>query len=280
MKSSFRTAASCLAQADLPESEAMLLLGHVLQRNSAWLHAFSEAEIEPADFDKFAALVRRRRAGEPIAYLTGEKEFWSLPLSVSKPVLIPRPETELLVDVALQLMPSGSDQSLLDLGTGSGAIALAIASERPQAKIIAVDRCADALAIAHDNANRLDLTQIQFLRSHWYREIGDMRFDLIVSNPPYISEGDKHLADLRFEPVGALVADNDGLSDLQTIVAECRTHLAPNGWLLVEHGYQQQAAVVQLFEENDLNNIRTYRDLSGNPRVVCGCHNVSTSEIV
>jgi len=270
--SSDRTVAGCLEQAVVPQAEAHLLLGHVLQLGRARLYAFPETPVSQLQFEQFLTLARRRQAGEPVAYLVGKKEFWSLPLKVSKQVLIPRPETELLVELALRRIHSESSGRVLDLGTGSGAIALAIASERPSATIVAVDASPEALSIATQNAEALGLTQIRFLQTNWYQGLEDMApFNLIVANPPYISESDNHLADLGFEPANALVAAEQGLADLRAIVSGARSQLTADGYLLVEHGHSQQTAVQQMFAHHGFTDIQKHRDLADQPRAVSGC---------
>jgi release factor glutamine methyltransferase len=224
----------------------------------------------------FFALARRRREGEPVAYLTGVREFWGLPLAVTSAVLIPRPETEALVEIALARLPADRDTRVLDLGTGSGAIALAIAHERPRAQVLATDVSAAALAVARQNGRRLALANVEFLQSDWYAEMPATwrggRFDVIASNPPYIVAGDPHLAagDLRHEPAGALSPGGDGLASLRRIVAGARDHLAPGGTLVVEHGFDQSEAVRALFAGAGLTEVLAQRDLAGIPRVVVG----------
>ena len=226
--------------------------------------------------DAFLALARRRREGEPVGYLTGIREFWGLPLAVSPAVLLPRPETETVVEIALARLPSEREVRVLDLGTGSGAIALAIAHERPHAHVLATDTSAEALDVARDNARRLVLTNVEFLPSDWFACVPAMwrgaPFDLVASNPPYVAYGDPHLAegDLRFEPATALTPGGDGLDALRRIVAGAGSHLVAGGTLVVEHGYDQSDAVCALFQAAGFVDIVTARDLAGIPRAVGG----------
>jgi release factor glutamine methyltransferase len=273
------TVRRALAQSGLVPIDAQALLAHVLGRNRAWLAAHAEDALSRDQATTFEALARRRRDGEPVAYLTGFREFWGLPLAVSPAVLIPRPETETLVEQALARLPDDRDTHVLDLGTGSGAIALAIAHSRPRATVLATDASPEALAIARDNAARLRVANVRFLQSDWYECVpapdddpAAVRFDLIASNPPYVVAGDPHLdaGDLRFEPAAALSPGGDGLDALRIIVAGACRHLVPGGTLVVEHGYDQSAAVVNLFATAGFEDIVTARDLSGTPRVVAG----------
>ena len=275
------TVRRALAQSGLVPIDAQVLLGHVLGRNRAWLAAHADEPLSRADAAAFAALARRRRDGEPVAYLTGTREFWGLTLVVSPAVLIPRPETETLVELALARLPEDRGTRVLDLGTGSGAIALAIAHSRPQARVLAIDASPDALAVARENALRLGLGNVEFLQSDWYGALPASGpgawatggpFDLIAANPPYVVAGDPHLddGDLRFEPVGALSPGGDGLDALRTIVAGAPGRLVPGGTLVVEHGYDQSEAVRELFAAAGFVRIVAARDIAGTPRVVAG----------
>jgi release factor glutamine methyltransferase len=221
---------------------------------------------------RYRELAKARLDGQPIAYLTGEREFWSLTLKVNPHTLIPRPETETLVEWALSLDLPEQAQTL-DLGTGSGAIALALASERPSWRVLGVDCSEQALLVARENVLALGFTQVELLRSAWFESIGERRFDLIVSNPPYVQEGDPHLAqgDLRFEPISALVAAGNGFADLQTLATDSRQYLAEGGWLLLEHGYTQGAAVREILSERGFSRVQTRCDLAGQERITGGC---------
>jgi release factor glutamine methyltransferase len=261
-----------LAQCGLASVDAQVLLAHVVQRDRAWLVAHRDDELATAHADAFAALAKRRGEGEPVAYLTGTKEFWGLPLRISNAVLVPRPETETLVDLALEWIARDAGTRILDLATGSGAVALAIAHERPRAQVTATDVSSAALAVARDNATRLGLANVECVESDWWDALAGRRFDVIVSNPPYVAAGDPHLrqGDLRFEPEIALVAQSDGLSALRTIIANAGQFLDPSGALAVEHGYDQSDAVQGLFRDAGFREIVVRRDLAGIARVVGG----------
>ena len=250
----------------LPRLEAQMLLLHALgqpPQARAWLLAHDDARLH--------ALATRRPAGEPMAYLTGEKHFHGLRLQVDARVLDPRDDTETLVDWALALLPADAPRRVLDLGTGSGAIALAIAHARPQARVTAVDASADALTVARANAGQLGLA-VTLHHGDWLAPVAGERFDLIVSNPPYIAEGDAHLPALAHEPRSALVSGADGLDDLRRIVATAPAHLAPGGWLLLEHGWDQAAAVRALLTDAGFTQVQSRRDLAGIERCSGGCH--------
>lgn len=270
------TVRRALAQSGLVPLDAQVLLAHVLATERAWLVAHADNPLTGEQAAAFAALARRRRGGEPVAYLTGVREFWGLPLAVSPAVLIPRPETEALVELALARLPEDRVVTVLDLGTGSGAIALAIAHDRPRARVLATDVSADALAVARENARRLGIGNVQFARSDWYADVPaawrDVRFDLVASNPPYVAMGDPHLAegDLCFEPGAALASGSDGIAAIRTVVAGAPSRLAPGGTLVVEHGYDQADRVRDLFAAAGLADIVSVRDLAGIPRVVAG----------
>jgi release factor glutamine methyltransferase len=256
--------------------DARVLLAHVLGKDRAWLAAHAAETIAAAQVDEFFALAKRRRDGEPVAYLTGVREFWGLPIAVSSAVLIPRPETETLVELALAWLPAERETRVLDLGTGSGAIALAIAHERPQAHVLATDISEVALALARNNAQRLRLSNIEFMRSDWFAalplQIHGAPFDLIASNPPYVEAGDAHLGegDLRHEPALALSPGDDGLLAIRRIVAGARERLVAGGALIVEHGYDQAEAVRAMFASAGFTDLVGARDLAGIPRVVGG----------
>jgi release factor glutamine methyltransferase len=267
------TVRRALAQSALAPIDAQVLLAHVLRRDRAWLAAHATDVVERVDADAFARLAARRRDGEPVAYLTGRREFWGLTLAVDPAVLIPRPETETLVECALARLPQDRDVRVLDLGTGSGAIALALAHERPRARIVATDVSEPALAIARDNARKLSQHAIEFVQGAWFDGLPpNERFDAIVSNPPYVAAGDAHLSDgdVRFEPVSALVSGADGLDALRTIIASAGQYLVPGGSLVVEHGYDQADAVKALLEDAAFTGIERRRDLCGILRVAAG----------
>jgi release factor glutamine methyltransferase len=269
--------ASLLAEArqQIPAAEARQLLGHVLDRSAAWLEAHRDEPCDAALADKYSALVGRRAAGEPVAYLLGKREFYGRDFAVSPAVLIPRPETELLVDVAKEKVGAGwtanSAARILDLGTGSGCIAITLALELPLARVTAVDVAADALQVARANARQLGAT-VEFLASDWFEALPAQRFDLIVANPPYVASGDPHLdqGDLRHEPVGALTDQADGLAALRHIVANAPHWLAPGGGLYFEHGYDQAPAVFALLADAGFTLIEQHRDLAGIVRVSGG----------
>ncbi|MET1162400.1 MAG: peptide chain release factor N(5)-glutamine methyltransferase [Pseudoxanthomonas sp.] len=253
-------------------AEARLLLAHALGRPTSWLYAHAHEDIDVASTELYQRLVDERVAGQPVAYLTGTRGFWSLELEVTPDTLIPRPETELLVELALLRLPQDIAVRVADLGTGSGAIALAIASERPLAKIVATDASEPALKVAHRNALRNGVANIQFLQGSWLEPLAGQLFDLIASNPPYVAETDPHLqqGDLRFEPAAALSSGKDGLDDIREIVANAGAHLHAGGWLLIEHGLEQGAAIRVLLEEAGLVEVATQRDLESRERVTGG----------
>lgn len=252
--------------------ETEILLAHVLAKPRSHLRAWPEQMLQESSQRLFFDLIARRAAGEPIAYLTGQREFWSLPLAVNLYTLIPRPETELLVQLALARIPLDRDVHVADLGTGSGAIALAIASERPRCRIIATDLCPHALKVARANAERLDIANVEFREGSWFTPLTDGRFDIIVSNPPYVAENDPHLAegDLPAEPSRALVAGPTGLEMISAIVNGASHYLREEGWLLIEHGYDQGKAAAALLRETAYRELHTWRDAAGHERVSGG----------
>lgn len=252
--------------------DAELLLAHVLQKPRSYLYTWPGKELTAAEQDQFNQLFERRKQGEPVAYLLGRQGFWNLDLSVSSDTLIPRPETELLVETALELGTAGSGWKVLDLGTGSGAIALALASERPCWQLTGVDRVDGAVQLAQHNALACGLGGVRFLQSDWFAALAGERFHLIVSNPPYIALQDPHLeqGDVRFEPVSALVSGADGLDDIRRILVDSGAHLHENGWLLLEHGWQQAASVRELMQHAGFSQVCSVRDLAGHERITLG----------
>ncbi|MFK3770926.1 peptide chain release factor N(5)-glutamine methyltransferase [Pseudomonas sp. NPDC089406] len=268
--------ASLLRNAQLPESpserlDAELLLAAALGKSRSYLHTWPERIVSSEAAETYAGYLARRRAGEPVAYILGQQGFWKLDLEVAPHTLIPRPDTELLVETALELVP-GKPARVLDLGTGTGAIALALASECPAWQVTALDRVDEAVALAERNRQRLGLGNVQVRSSHWYSALAGERFDLILSNPPYIRAADPHLAegDVRFEPSSALVAGEDGLDDLRLIVAQAPQHLLPGGWLLLEHGYDQAAQVRELLGAAGFIEVASRIDLGGHERISLG----------
>ena len=254
--------------------EARVLIGHSLGVDHAWLIAHDTDPATPSQRRAIESMIARRAAGEPVAYILGEREFFGLSLAVTPAVLIPRPDTELLVEAALQRLPEHTACRVLDLGTGSGAVAIALARERPMAEVVAVEACAAALAVAQANACRLGVDNVQCVAGNWYAALGERKFDVIVSNPPYIAASDPHLdmGDLRFEPRQALASGHDGLHDLRVIVDGAPAHLTTGGWLLLEHGWSQGAACRALLETKGFSETRTLRDLAGHERVTLGRH--------
>ncbi|KTD39222.1 protein methyltransferase HemK [Legionella moravica] len=254
--------------------EAELLLSHVLNKNRAYIFAHPEAVLNPNQLETYQQLIAQRAAGTPIAYLTGQREFWSLNLKVTQDTLIPRHETELLVELALDLIPDTPETCILDLGTGSGAIALAIASERPNWKVIASDFSKAALTIAQENAVALGITNVTFYHSSWFSSLPQHHYHAIISNPPYIAEEDPHLkqGDIRFEPLSALASGQDGLADLQYIIQHSYECLLPDGLLLLEHGYDQKIQLNAILNELGYKNVRSWQDIQGHDRVSGGWH--------
>jgi len=252
--------------------EAEQLLIHVLGVERAWLFSHATDEVEAEAVERFEVLLARRAEGHPLAYLTGRRGFWTLDLQVNTATLIPRPETELLVEQALARLPADDMVRVADMGTGSGAIALSIASERPLATVMATDVLGPTLAVAVKNTQAHGLENVWFRRGHWYTALGADRFDMIVSNPPYIAAGDPHLVegDLRFEPPPALASGADGLDAIREIVAGAHEHLVPGGWLLMEHGWDQGDAIRALLEQAGFVEVQTVQDLEQRDRVTLG----------
>ena len=261
-----------LARSGLVPLEAKILLGHVLGRDRAWLAAHGDAPLTREQVSAFESLTRRRHDGEPVAYLTGRREFFGLEIEVTREVLIPRPETELLVEHALAAIPAGTPSRVLDLGCGSGAVALAIARERPRASVLGADVAPAAVELARRNAQRLAIANATFLASDWFEAVPLQSFEVIVANPPYVAEADPHLeqGDLRFEPPLALTPGADALSAIRTIVTAAPAYLAAGGALALEHGHDQADAVRALLGAAGFGEVRSARDLAGILRVTSG----------
>lgn len=266
-----------LKDSRLPDSpterlDLELLLAAALNKQTSYLHTWPEKLVDQQELTLFNVYLQKRLQGEPIAYILGEQGFWSLDLQVGKQTLIPRPDTELLVETCLNHTPKDKVLHILDLGTGTGAIALAIASERQLAEVVGVDFIEEAILLAEKNRARLRLTNVEFMQSNWFSHLIDQQFNIIVSNPPYIASDDPHLVegDVRFEPKSALISGKDGLDDIRKIIQQAPDYLLENGWLFFEHGYQQAKAVQQLLAERGFINISTFYDLGGNERVTGG----------
>lgn len=266
---------------DTPSLDAAVLLCHVLAKPRSYLFTWPERLLTDQQCAELDALLARREGGEPVAYIIGTREFWSLPLKVAPSTLIPRPDTERLVEVALTKI-SQAGTSVLDLGTGTGAIALALASECPDNQVIGVDLRPEAVALATENAQRLGIDNVKFLQGSWFEPIqSGTKFAVIVSNPPYIDSQDPHLhqGDVRFEPWSALVADEQGFADIKTIAMEAKTFLADGGWLIFEHGYEQAAQVSALFVDFGYQQVFTEKDYAGHDRVTAACYR-SASDVL
>jgi release factor glutamine methyltransferase len=261
-----------LTDSDSARRDTEILLGFVLDYSRAQLLSRADRVLDPVTYQHYLTLADQRRQGIPLAYLIGQREFWSLPLVVNEHTLIPRPDTEILVEHGLDLIRQYACNSILDLGTGSGAIALALAAECSHCQVTATDTSGQAAAVALVNAEKLGLRNVRVVIGDWFEPVAGSRFDLIVANPPYLALDDGHLAagDLRFEPQGALVSGTDGLDALRWIVHTAPAHLLAGGWLAVEHGYNQRASVVGLFAAAGFAHIMTLRDYAGNDRVTSG----------
>jgi release factor glutamine methyltransferase len=261
------------AAARVDPVDAALLVAHALGRTRSWLYAHGDDPVDEAAREACERLVARRAAGEPLAYITGHRGFWRFDLRVTPDTLVPRPETELLVELALERLPEGKSLRIADLGTGSGAIALALAHERPAARVVAVDASAAALEVARGNARALGIGNVEFREGDWLQPLAGETFDLIASNPPYIAVGDPHLDDLRHEPALALSSGADGLDAIRTIVRDAPPRLVAGGWLLLEHGLDQGAAVRALLSAAGYADVSTARDLEQRDRVTLGRYN-------
>ncbi|MDP1786901.1 peptide chain release factor N(5)-glutamine methyltransferase [Nitrosomonas sp.] len=266
------TQALTSAYREIDRVDARLLLQHVLDVAHAFLLTHPNQVLTPQQTDEFSRLVRQRSEGMPVAYLIGRRDFYDLTFRVTEAVLIPRPETELLVELALKLIPDNQFCKILDLGTGSGAIAITIAKHRPQSQVTAIDLSSEAIAVSRWNAANLEVNNISLRTGNWFDELSGEKFDLIVSNPPYVAENDPHLqqGDLRFEPQMALSTGDKGLACVRHIIAAAPDYLVNDGWLLLEHGYDQAAECRRLFRDRDFSNICSYPDLAGIMRVSGG----------
>ena len=260
---------------DTARLDAEALLSFVMHCTRSHLHTWPERLLDDAQAQLFSALIERRAAEEPVAYLTGQREFWSMTLEVTPDTLIPRPETELLVELALRHIPADSTWRILDLGTGSGAIALAIARERRYCHVIATDRSTAALAVACRNAATLNITNIEFRAGNWFTPLRNEIFHVIVSNPPYVSNLDSRLStsNIRFEPLSALASGTDGLDDIRAIAETARHHLTEGGWLLLEHGYDQGDAGIEILRNLGYQEACNHQDITGVDRAVSGRSN-------
>lgn len=257
---------------DSSRLDSELLLCSALKKERSFLRAWPEHELTPLQLDSFQQLLNERIQGKPIAHILGEHGFWSLNLNVTSDTLIPRPDTERLVELALEIIPEKAEWKILDLGTGTGAIALSLAKEKPACFITATDQSGAALDIAKQNAEKNQIKNIAFIQSNWFAEIDNQQFNMIVSNPPYIKENDPHLnqGDVRFEPLSALTSGIDGLDAIRTIIKNSQQHLTKDGVLLIEHAYDQADAVCNLLKTANFSQVSDFKDDNGNPRVAIG----------
>lgn len=268
------TACHALSDSESPDIDSQVLLCHILQCASSYLHTWPDKELSTEQSKQFEALIKQRQQGKPVAHLTGQRGFWSLDLKVTRDTLIPRPDTELLVSLALEKL--SPNMTIADLGTGTGAIALSLASEQPSISVLATDASPRALNVAKYNAWNNQLTNVHFWQGSWLSAIADNSLDMVVSNPPYIEADDVHLTqgDVRFEPITALASGKDGLDDIRLIIKQAQHCLKPNGWLLIEHGFHQMKNVMNLFSDAGFTTISSHKDFGGNDRVVMGQHPV------
>lgn len=268
-------AASLASVSDSALLDAEILLSLALKQPRSHLRAWPDKPLQTEQLEAFKALLAQRQLGTPIAYITGYREFWSRDFQVNPDVLIPRPDTELLIELSLNLIPANKPVNIIDLGTGSGIIAITLAAECPQARVTATDFSLAALRIAELNAKQHRINNIRFYHSHWFTDVPACKYDLVISNPPYIAEDDSHLqqGDVRFEPLTALSAPEQGLADIRAIASAARDYLQAGGHLLIEHGYNQQQQVQALFNNLHYDKVQTYQDLSGQPRVTYGLWN-------
>lgn len=264
-------ARDCFQQSDSAAVDARVLLCHVIAQSQSYLFTWPDKVLTEQQQAMFSQLVEQRQSGHPVAHLTGERDFWTLRLAVNPATLIPRPETECLVEAALELL-TPTDKTVCDLGTGTGAVALAIASERKDIEVTGVDRIEDAVTLATQNARTNNVANSRFVVSNWFNALADSQFDMIVSNPPYVEADSEYLqqGDVRFEPLSALTAGADGLDDIKIIIAHAVTHLREGGWLLLEHGYTQASSIQSLFELHGFAEIHTRQDLAGLDRITAG----------
>lgn len=268
-----KDASLALAQiSDSAHLDAEVLLCHVLNCAATHLMAWPEKVLDEKQVQTFRQLVEQRQHGTPIAYLTGNKEFWSINFKVTPDTLIPRPDTELLIEFVLEKFSDQNKIKAIDLGTGSGAIAIAIASERPNWNMFATDISNGALAVAKENARLNNIANIKFIKSNWFDQLEHQQFDLIISNPPYIATKDEHLSqgDVRFEPISALTSGETGMNDIERITSQAEEHLSKNGWLIFEHGYNQKQAVYDCLQHHNFKKVIQLNDLSGQPRMTAG----------
>lgn len=257
---------------DSAHLDVELLLCSVINKDRSFLRAWPEHELNQQQLSSFQQLLKQRLQGKPIAHILGERGFWSLNLKVTSDTLIPRPDTERLVELALDIIPDDAQWKILDLGTGTGAIALSLAKEKPTCFITATDQSIAALDVAKQNAEDNKISNIEFIQSDWFANLDNQQFDMIVSNPPYIKETDPHLqqGDVRFEPLSALTSGEDGLNDIRTIIKNSQQHLTEKGVLLIEHGYDQADAVCHLLSAANFTQVSNFKDDNGNPRVSIG----------